>query len=96
MKEEKEEKVKPLFLFLFFILPAMGLLAMIVGLVSLAIEKRESQTMFFHGVECIHDCSGHISGFQWSKRKKIINSNNCTGNSQSFIEGCKIYVKELK
>lgn len=33
--------------------------------------------------------SGHYAGFQWGER-----GNYCSGNSQSFIEGCEEYERQ--
>ena len=48
----------------------------------------------FHGYRCTQDCSGHEAGYEWAARKGITDSNDCGGNSQSFIEGCKAYADE--
>jgi hypothetical protein len=48
----------------------------------------------FHGDLCTVDCSGHQAGYDWAERHDIDNENNCRGNSDSFIEGCKAYVRE--
>lgn len=48
----------------------------------------------FHGYPCIGDCSGHEAGYQWAEEKDINDPDNCGGNSDSFVEGCKIYAEE--
>jgi hypothetical protein len=48
----------------------------------------------FHGDPCTSDCSGHQAGYDWAERHDIDDEDNCGGNSESFIEGCKAYVRE--
>jgi hypothetical protein len=48
----------------------------------------------FHGDSCTVDCSGHKAGYDWAERHDIDDEDNCGGNSESFIEGCKAYVRE--
>jgi hypothetical protein len=49
---------------------------------------------YFHGYPCTVDCSGHEAGYQWASDRGIADEDDCTGNSESFIEGCKAYVEE--
>lgn len=51
-------------------------------------------TEYFHGYPCTVDCSGHEAGYQWAGDHGIVDKDDCTGNSDSFIEGCKAYVEE--
>jgi hypothetical protein len=48
----------------------------------------------FHGYACTQNCSGHEAGFQWARNNDITDKDDCTGNSQSFIEGCEAYVDD--
>jgi hypothetical protein len=48
----------------------------------------------FHGRACLGDCSGHEAGYQWAEDRDIDDVDDCTGYSQSFIEGCIAYVEE--
>lgn len=48
----------------------------------------------FHGDPCTVDCSGHQAGYAWAEKHDIDDEDNCGGNSESFIEGCKAYVRE--
>lgn len=48
----------------------------------------------FHGDPCTVDCSGHQAGYDWAERHDITDEDDCGGNSESFIEGCKAYVRE--
>jgi hypothetical protein len=50
----------------------------------------------FHGDPCTVDCSGHQAGYDWAEQHDIDDEDNCGGNSESFIEGCKAYVREQK
>jgi len=48
----------------------------------------------FHGYDCAVDCSGHEAGYRWAEEHNITDEEDCGGNSQSFIEGCKAYAEE--
>lgn len=48
----------------------------------------------FGNYGCTVDCSGHQAGYDWAESNSIDDEDDCTGNSQSFIEGCKEYVEE--
>jgi len=52
------------------------------------------ETPTFKGYECTDDCSGHEAGYNWAKKKGIIEPSDCSGKSNSFIEGCRSYAKE--
>ncbi len=45
---------------------------------------------------CTSDCSGHDAGFEWAQEKGLTDRYECSGNSQSFIEGCEAYFDELE
>jgi len=50
-----------------------------------------------NGKECIEPQNpyaegGHYAGFEWAEEK---GPTNCDGNSESFIEGCEEYFREL-
>jgi hypothetical protein len=48
-----------------------------------------------HGdADCTQDCSGHEAGYKWAEEHDIADEDDCTGNSESFIEGCKAYVAD--
>lgn len=52
-----------------------------------------TQKKTFYGYECkTSDCGGHKAGYKWAEGKNITEYENCGGNSESFIEGCKSYV----
>ena len=48
----------------------------------------------FGSYECTQDCSGHIAGYKWAASHGLTEDYQCTGRSQSFIEGCLEYVRE--
>lgn len=43
---------------------------------------------------CTYDCSGHEAGYEWAEENDIDDPDDCGGNSQSFIEGCREYAEE--
>lgn len=44
--------------------------------------------------DCTEDCSGHEAGYEWAEDNGITDTEDCGGNSDSFIEGCETYVSE--
>ena len=48
----------------------------------------------FHGYPCTEDCSGHEAGYNWAEENDITDEGDCSGKSESFIEGCQSYVEE--
>src|SRR5688572_18388365 len=53
-----------------------------------------TDTDTFGGYECTEDCSGHEAGYEWASDNDISHTDDCSGNSDSFIEGCMSYVQE--
>lgn len=50
----------------------------------------------FMGYVCTEDCSGHQAGYDWAEEKGIEDPNDCGGNSESFIEGCRAYAAVVR
>lgn len=48
----------------------------------------------FGGYDCTSDCSGHAAGYRWAEQNGIQNAYRCRGNSNSFIEGCKVFTQD--
>ena len=48
----------------------------------------------FKGYECTANCEGHEAGYEWAEEKGIDDPDDCGGNSESFIEGCRAYAEE--
>lgn len=57
-------------------------------------EEDTDDSGSFHGYDCTVDCSGHQAGYDWAEKHDIDDEDDCRGNSESFIEGCKAYVEE--
>jgi hypothetical protein len=57
------------------------------------IQKHDG-VYFFHGVRCKGDCSGHMAGYKWAAKHDIDDDEKCSGKSESFVEGCSLYVQE--
>jgi hypothetical protein len=53
--------------------------------------RRAAPYRTFHGYECLDDCSGHEAGYEWAELHMIFDPDDCGGNSQSFIEGCRAF-----
>jgi hypothetical protein len=54
------------------------------------------QAQSFYGYTCTENCSGHEAGYEWAEENDIDDEDDCSGNSQSFIEGCYAYVEVHK
>ena len=48
---------------------------------------------YFSEYKCEDDCSGHYAGYEWAEENNISGEDDCAGNSQSFMEGCKVFVE---
>jgi hypothetical protein len=72
-----------------------GLAAAVGALFALVIAASAS-AQSFHGYKCTVDCSGHEAGHRWAEEKGIDDPDDCGGNSQSFIEGCRAYAEEQR
>jgi len=59
-----------------------------------ACEEYIKENYYFGEYKCTDDCSGHYAGYEWAEKNGIDSIDGCTGNSQSFIEGCKVFVEE--
>src|SRR5690349_21829270 len=46
--------------------------------------------------DCTDDCSGHNAGWEWAKQNDIAEANGCSGDSDSFVEGCTAYTEEVE
>lgn len=63
-------------------------------IISTAKLQQHQMPATFHGYICKGNCSGHAAGYRWAQRKGIDDEDDCTGNSESFIEGCIAYVED--
>ena len=42
---------------------------------------------------CTEDCSGHVAGWEWAAKRSATRVAECySSNSESFSEGCRIYL----
>lgn len=62
---------------------------MALGMFCTAAEAQQT----FGGYECTEDCSGHQAGYDWAREHNITDPDDCGGDSQSFVEGCKVYTE---
>ena len=58
-------------------------------------QTEDRRPLTFMGYACTNDCSGHQAGFDWAEERDIEDPDDCGGNSESFIEGCRAYAGEL-
>ncbi len=50
----------------------------------------------FLGSRCTRDCTGHEAGYYWAADNDISDPDDCTGDSQAFVEGCQEYAEERR
>lgn len=51
--------------------------------------------LFFRGMRCSHDCSGHVAGYEWARDLGVTNGDACPyDNGDSFGSGCRIAADE--
>lgn len=48
----------------------------------------------FGSYDCTEDCSGHEAGYEWAENNDVYDTDDCSGYSDSFIEGCWQYVED--
>jgi hypothetical protein len=46
--------------------------------------------------QCTNDCSGHEAGFDWARDQGVADVSECSGSSQSFVEGCEAYASAIE
>ena len=61
---------------------------------SLTLFSASASAQSFKGYPCTDDCSGHEAGYEWAERKDDTDPDDCAGNSNSFIEGCRAWAEE--
>lgn len=49
---------------------------------------------FFGRYRCTDLCEGHQAGYEWAGKRRVQTFDQCAGRSQSFIEGCYVYLQE--
>ena len=57
-----------------------------------AYEAYQDRTPAFSS--CTDDCSGHQAGYDWAKTNELADPDECSGNSPSFVEGCRQAAEE--
>ncbi|KAF7963265.1 hypothetical protein AWV80_11515 [Cupriavidus sp. UYMU48A] len=50
----------------------------------------------FLGTGCTPACSGHEAGYYWAADNDISDPDDCTGDSQAFVEGCQEYARSTE
>jgi hypothetical protein len=45
---------------------------------------------------CTEDCSGHDAGYDWARDHDVTDPSDCSGRSQSFVEGCETYASAVE
>ena len=73
----------------------MKITLIILATLSLFSVSASAQSeLTFKGYDCLSDCSDHKAGFVWAEENTITDISACTGNAQSFIQGCQAWVEE--
>lgn len=72
----------------------IGIILLLAGLQYFRTADSAAAQQTYGGYECTDDCSGHKAGFEWAQQNDIQDESDCEGSSsQSFAEGCKVYVE---
>jgi hypothetical protein len=67
----------------------------LIAIVVLLSMVNSAEAREFGGYECTDDCSGHAAGYRWAEEHDITDQVDCpSGNSNSFHEGCLVYVDD--
>lgn len=53
----------------------------------------QTASLKFGDYPCSPDCSEHEAGYQWGMEQGISDPDNCSDNTGSFIEGCRVYAE---
>ncbi|WP_372362871.1 hypothetical protein ACCQ10_09245 [Xanthomonas sp. NCPPB 1325] len=61
-----------------------------------ATKQPRAAPQFYSASGCTFDCSGHEAGARWAEQRGIEDPEDCSGNSNSFVEGCQEYAQELQ
>ena len=56
--------------------------------------RKPTPAQKFGGYPCIGDCSDDKAGYRWARQNGITDPDSCTGNTGSFIEGCRVYARQ--
>ncbi len=74
-----------------------ALSAGILFILPLSAVSSLSNAQGFQGADCTVDtvdCAAHEAGYEWASLNSVDSVDDCSGNSDSFIEGCQAYVAE--
>jgi hypothetical protein len=70
------------------------LLPFLILCIAITAQPAVNAQSHFGGYRCTKDCSGHKAGYDWAKKKDVRDPKDCASKSQSFTEGCLVYVEE--
>ncbi|HED1256450.1 hypothetical protein [Citrobacter amalonaticus] len=58
--------------------------------------KSLTGNLFYRGMRCYDDCSGHIAGYEYAINYGLSNTSQCDeSDSESFAEGCSKGVQDI-
>jgi hypothetical protein len=58
------------------------------------ITVSDDEGLLFHGYSCSGNCSVHLKGYCWARKKHVQDEYSCRSNSKSFMQGCLAYYKK--
>lgn len=67
---------------------------LVLSAIMFAAFLGEARCQEFGGYDCTDDCSGHKAGYEWAEQNAVTDASECSGNSQSFVEGCQAYTED--
>lgn len=63
---------------------------------SLIFEHNKHGRIAYDIYACRVNCEGHEEGYKWAELEAVSSYPNCVGSSESFIEGCYVWVTRQK
>lgn len=74
-----------------------AMLALIVFIIPVGPVSSRANAQELQEAGCTGDtvaCAAHEAGYEWATLNNVDSVDDCSGNSDSFIEGCQAYVAE--
>lgn len=72
----------------------LSAVCMLIVLIAAPCGLHAQGVKTFGGFYCGDDCSGHARGYDWAERRGLTDEDQCRGQSDAFIEGCRAYIED--
>jgi hypothetical protein len=71
----------------------IGALSPILLIPAIAIHVGNTPR-YFGGYQCTDRCRDHAAGFQWARQMRLKHPSQCSGPTQSYVQGCQTYSRD--